>query len=576
MKKAVIKTAIALALVVSLLVSVFAYGCGGTNTYDVIFSRNCDDEIAEPETQKVEAGKTATKPDALVRKGYEFLGWFIDEDGSEEFDFSTAITEETFIYAKWEKTEGRSKVTFDANGGTGAPAAQTVNTGSTLTAPTPPTKEGKAFGGWCFDKNGTQPFDMSTPIDGNMTLYAKWLDLIDVTFNLNYTGSTDKVEKVGKGLSVAYYKPERSGYIFAGWFTDASTTTVYKYTAVNAATTLYAKWAEASAQKFTYTFKWNYTGAPADTAVEVVTGGVVQAPDTAGKGPANKVFKGWYTDAAGTTAFDIYTLATANVTIYAAYKSALTVTFDPNYNRAVKIVVPMEEGQTITKPDDPTKYGWEFLGWSTVADAVGSYYTFGAAMPSASLTLYAQWNRKYNFEAEDVDVSELQGWGFSGDAKGANVIISDTKDAGASNGYYTYCLNSPQLTLDFKLFSDRAAKAKFRIRLSAEIRDIKISSSDSSDPGTGKFTIKVNDVPLDYGTIEFTGVPSQSTGDVLAFKDFLEIEIDIKKGENHIMLVVDNNKNYQGGTMKAIAPMVDCIKLETQANIRMEESSGNY
>ena len=62
-------------------------------------------------------------------------------------------------------------VTFDADGGTPAPAAQTVQKGSTATVPTAPTKADYTFAGWTL---GGSAYDFATPVTGNITLVASW------------------------------------------------------------------------------------------------------------------------------------------------------------------------------------------------------------------------------------------------------------------------------------------------------------------------------------------------------------------------------------------------------------------
>lgn len=62
-------------------------------------------------------------------------------------------------------------VTFDAKGGSEV-AAQEVVVGQTATRPTDPTMKGHSFVRW-VDENG-DPFEFTTPITENITLYAEW------------------------------------------------------------------------------------------------------------------------------------------------------------------------------------------------------------------------------------------------------------------------------------------------------------------------------------------------------------------------------------------------------------------
>ena len=66
-------------------------------------------------------------------------------------------------------------VTFDANGHGTAPAAQTITSGETASEPTEPEETGYTFGGWYSNQQCTgDPFDFSTAITDDITLYAKW------------------------------------------------------------------------------------------------------------------------------------------------------------------------------------------------------------------------------------------------------------------------------------------------------------------------------------------------------------------------------------------------------------------
>ena len=56
-----------------------------------------------PASQNVPYNKTATNPGELTAEGYTFIGWYADETYKTKFDFSTPITGDTKVYAKWEK-----------------------------------------------------------------------------------------------------------------------------------------------------------------------------------------------------------------------------------------------------------------------------------------------------------------------------------------------------------------------------------------------------------------------------------------------------------------------------------------
>lgn len=56
-----------------------------------------------PTSQNVKYNNPATDPGKLTAEGYTFIGWYADKDHDTEFDFSTPITGDTKVYAKWEK-----------------------------------------------------------------------------------------------------------------------------------------------------------------------------------------------------------------------------------------------------------------------------------------------------------------------------------------------------------------------------------------------------------------------------------------------------------------------------------------
>ena len=135
-------------------------------------------------------------------------------------------------------------VTFNSNGGSEVASQNVVEHGK-ATEPTPPTKSGYAFKGWYSDAGLTKTFNFNTPIDSNITLYAKWIETFDVTFNTDGGSSvaTQTVESGSKATQPA--DPTKDGYIFDGWYAEDTFTTEFDFNAaITADTTVYAKWTE--------------------------------------------------------------------------------------------------------------------------------------------------------------------------------------------------------------------------------------------------------------------------------------------------------------------------------------------
>ncbi len=145
-------------------------------------------------------------------------------------------------------------IVYDANGGTGAPAAQTKLHGADLAlSAVLPVKPGYTFAGW-----GLSPDTMTCAYgpggtytnNASVTLYAVWIDQITyaVTYDANGgTGAPAPQSKIhNENLTLSSVQPTRSGYTFAGWGLTPDATTCaygpgYTYTA-NAPITLYAVW----------------------------------------------------------------------------------------------------------------------------------------------------------------------------------------------------------------------------------------------------------------------------------------------------------------------------------------------
>lgn len=131
---------------------------------------------AETESKEVKFGEQVAAPDEPKRIGYEFIGWFKSANGTNEYNFSTGVTESFTLYAHWRvKTYS---VTLNFNGGK-------IVSGENITSYTYgecavlPTleKDGYTFDGWYEDSSFTSNkiTEILNTDYGNKEYYAKWI-----------------------------------------------------------------------------------------------------------------------------------------------------------------------------------------------------------------------------------------------------------------------------------------------------------------------------------------------------------------------------------------------------------------
>lgn len=153
------------------------------------------------------------------------------------------------------------KVIFASNGGSFVNGYSNIIGGSTIKAPTPPTKADFTFDGWYTD-NATfankWDFDKNTVI-GNLTLYAKWIALPKtwtVTFNSNGGTAINPLKDVANGTKITKpTDPTKTKFVFGGWFTDNfvfQNEWNFLDKTVDSNVTVYAKWTPQSGEANVY------------------------------------------------------------------------------------------------------------------------------------------------------------------------------------------------------------------------------------------------------------------------------------------------------------------------------------
>lgn len=239
----------------------------------------------------IKANTLIPKPDDPFKDGYDFIGWYKDNNFTELWDFDTGkIKGVTTLYAKFEIK--KLTVSFNHNG-LGTPVAPiTVPYGQNITEPSKSVAAGHIFEGWYKDSALTEKWNFNTDVvTENITLYAKWrLDKFTVEFEEN--GGLLIADLL---LDYDSLIPEptckREGYTLDGWFSDPACTVPWNFVSDRIKTNmlLYAKW---TANPSTIAFEENGGSEVADLVG--VTDQILSDRTLPISTKENYVLEGWY------------------------------------------------------------------------------------------------------------------------------------------------------------------------------------------------------------------------------------------------------------------------------------------
>lgn len=254
-------------------------------TYTVTFVMNGGDPI---QGLTVEPGTVISPPENTHRDGYRFVEWCEDDTLNIRFDFSTPITNNTVLYAKWEEETQEPEETYvihtiylgeggeyvvdfytidgENQGPIGAPIARssmyTIPSGSPVLLGAIPS-EGYRFVGWYrvheedADGHGTMEWRMDERIteedeytftpNESMYIAPVFEDtrVFTVTFNTNSDDVIEPARVHYDELVDMPRRPEREGFSFLYWCEDATLNIEFDFnTPIRNNTELYAKWEE--------------------------------------------------------------------------------------------------------------------------------------------------------------------------------------------------------------------------------------------------------------------------------------------------------------------------------------------
>lgn len=272
----------------------------------------------------------------------------------------------------------------------------TVDDGDALPLPANPTRNGYRFLGWYDAETGGNRLDGTNAVTSDITVYANWERIIP-TYTLSYdlNGGDGTIASVtlneGDKVKIPATDPTRDGHKFIGWFTESDggdQTTAD--TVMSGNMTLYAHW-ERIIPTYTVTYDVNGGNGSIEQA-SVKEGGKVTIPTEKPTKDGYK-FLGWFTAPDGGDKVTADTVVNGNMTVYAQWERIIptyTVSYDVNGGNESYRDATVKEGEKITLPADPTREGYEFLGWFTAP--TGGDRVTGDTVVTGAMTLYAHWN----------------------------------------------------------------------------------------------------------------------------------------------------------------------------------------
>jgi len=354
--------------------SISIYASWAVNDYTVNFELDNDETIDPVELSY----GSLIVVDTPSKEGYEFGGWFTDEERLNAFDIlEDTVYGDMTLYAKW--NIGKSTVSFNSNGGSSVPD-RLVETYQPTSKPANPTKVNMLFVGWYEDASLTKAFDFNTPIVGNITLYALWEIDPSLAKTVEFELNGGRFPLTSTNFFIKYgVKPllTFTGFIFDGNPWNNDTNGIYLHVQKNVSTGNY--WPKAGLKRNTL---GQYE------VVDFVASGAIKSANY------DYVISAW--DQSG----DIYQFVMSLqigqiITITGADLTNDTVegtTFERaivNVYNASSVFGEINKNLLLSVPSLPlpVKDGFTFAGWYDNAEFTGDALT----RLSASAKLYAKW-----------------------------------------------------------------------------------------------------------------------------------------------------------------------------------------
>ena len=273
-------------------------------------------------------------------------------------------------------------VSYNANGGSGAPSSQTKTYGVTLTlSSVVPTRSGYEFKGWGTSSASTSPSYLagaSYSTNANITLYAIW-SCPHSSATQNYVTGCDWQRVCNTCGTILSTGTTHGPYTYSAW-EYYSTTQHLRYKNCN-----YGDYSEAQYQGHSLSTKFEQYSASQHKYYSYCSecDSMVGTSNTEAHSFTS-------TESNGSI---IYTCSECGYSY--SVKKTYTVSFNANGGISAPSSQTKIHGETLTITSaKPTREGYDFKGWATSSSATSATYAAGGSYTSnANVTLYAVWQK---------------------------------------------------------------------------------------------------------------------------------------------------------------------------------------
>ena len=501
------------------------------NKYTIVFDANGGSGNMANMSMTYDTPSNLTR-NAFTKAGYVFVGWNTDKnatsaqyvDGQSVNNLTTQNGGTVTIYAIWKRT---ITITYDANGGTGAPSSQTgtlYNSQASVDiklSDDRPSKEGFSFNGWATSKESStaeyQPGN-TYPFSDSVTLYAIWgTNSYELTVNPNggrWNGSKDTSLVNGDyGTTAVIADPEPpAGYTvtFDGNGGTAGQTTI-------TSTKRFSNWTvegPGTLDGTVYTFGAGNGSLKANYKDNAIT-----LPEAKKDG---YTVDGWYNEDGERVGGenDQYT-PTGDETLHVEWKAnTYTIVFNNNGGTGSMSNMSMtyDTPKNLTS-NAFTRAGYNFFGWSTDKDATTQTYTNGQSVNNLTIenggtvTLYALWRKTitvtYNADGGSGAPTVSTGTMYNAQTS-VEITLSTTKPTKSGYTFNGWTATQGSTQVDYQPGGTYSFSNNTTIYAVWGVNNYTLTVK----PNGGKWNNTTNDstVPGDYGTTTTIADPIPPAG----------------------------------------------------------------